>query len=86
VRACPYLWNANFTFRIATASRKEECVTFPIFLLLLALEVLDISVAGRRAALSALDYLSTQGMVILRYVRLVVIPFGFTCDSDILIV
>ena len=37
---------------------------------LLALELLHVTGAGTRAGISPLDYLSTQGTVILRYIRL----------------
>jgi hypothetical protein len=88
---------------------KEECVAFPVFLLLirpavkpaiamlalsaaagirvlLALEFLHISGAGSRAGISPLDYLLTQGTVILRYLVLLFAPHGFTCDPDIPVV
>jgi protein O-mannosyl-transferase len=50
---------------------------------LIALEVLGISGAGRRAGIAAFDYLATQGIVILRYFRLLLVPYGFTCDPGI---
>ena len=85
---------------------KEECVTFPLFLLMIrptilpalsmlclslvagartlfALELLQISGAGSRAGISPLHYLSTQGPVIVRYLRLLLLPYGFTCDPEI---
>jgi protein O-mannosyl-transferase len=88
---------------------KEECVAFPLFLLmirrrilpalcmlclslaaglrvLLAIKLLGISGAGANAGISPLEYLSTQGTVILRYLRLLLVPYGFTFDPDIPIV
>jgi hypothetical protein len=53
---------------------------------LLALEFLHISGAGTRAGISPLDYLSTQGTVILRYLLLLFAPYGFSCDPDIPVV
>lgn len=50
---------------------------------LLAVDLLKVSGAGSRAGITPLDYLSTQGFVILRYFRLLLVPFGFTCDPDI---
>ena len=41
--------------------------------------------AGSGASVSALDYFSTQGVVILRYFRLLLVPYGFTVDPDIAI-
>jgi hypothetical protein len=88
---------------------KEECVTFPLFLLLfrrailpvagmlclslaagvrvlLVINTLHVRGAGAGAGISPLDYLSTQGTVILRYFRLLLVPYGFTCDPAIAIV
>jgi protein O-mannosyl-transferase len=101
-------WYAVACFASALLG-KEECVTFPVFLLmtrrtllpaagmlclslvagvrvLLALEITKISGAGARAGISALDYFSTQGSVILRYLRLMLIPYSFSFDPDIPIV
>jgi hypothetical protein len=101
-------WPAAGFFIFALLS-KEECVAFPLFLLLirralfpaicmlflslvagtrvlLALQLLHISGAGSRAGISPFDYFSTQGTVIWRYLRLLVVPYGFTCDPDITIV
>lgn len=101
-------WAAAGWFVLALLS-KEECVTFPFFLLLirrallpaagmlclslaagcrvlLALKILHISGAGAGAGISPLDYFTTQGTVILRYLRLLLAPYGFTCDPDIPIV
>jgi protein O-mannosyl-transferase len=52
----------------------------------LALKILHISGAGASAGISPLDYFTTQGIVILRYFRLLLAPYGFTCDPDIPIV
>ena len=92
---------------------KEECVTFPLFLLLLnfalargrrewkpiaamlglaglaGLHVLLAtshivgSEAGASAGVSPLGYLASQGFVILRYLRFLLIPAGLTVDPDI---
>ncbi len=92
---------------------KEECVAFPVFLLLLSLplsrkskELKPIAVmfalsfaagirvllavqttpgsgAGVQAAVTWQSYLLTQGMVILRYLRMLALPWGFTVDPDI---
>jgi hypothetical protein len=42
--------------------------------------------AGETAGISALSYLSCQGIVIVRYLRLLVIPAGLTVDPDMRIV
>lgn len=39
--------------------------------------------AGAQAAVTSQTYLITQGVVILRYLRMLVIPWGFTVDPDI---
>jgi tetratricopeptide (TPR) repeat protein len=39
--------------------------------------------AGLRAGISPWKYLLAQGPVILRYLRLLVVPYGFTVDADI---
>lgn len=101
-------WRAAGWFGLALLS-KEECVAFPIFLLLfqqnvraflgmlcmssaagarvlLSLKILHIRGAGAQAGVSPIDYLSTQGTVILRYFRLFLIPYGFSCDPDITVV
>jgi protein O-mannosyl-transferase len=92
---------------------KEECVAFPVFLLLLAIAksrlakewkpiavmfalsiaaglrvmVLTRSIAGSgagtQAGVSAQSYLLAQGPAILRYLRMLMIPWGFTVDPDI---
>jgi len=101
-------WAAAAWFTLALLS-KEECVAFPLFLLLirpallpavgmlclsssagarvlLALKVLHVSGAGASAGISRLDYFTTQGMVIMRYFRLLLVPYGFTFDPNIPIV
>ena len=39
--------------------------------------------AGAQAGISPGSYLLTQGVVILRYLRLMIVPYGFTIDPDI---
>src|SRR5271157_3941432 len=39
--------------------------------------------AGLRAGISPWEYLLAQGPVILRYLRLLIVPYGFTVDPDI---
>lgn len=39
--------------------------------------------AGSRAGISAIQYLGTQGGVILRYLRFLIVPYGFSVDPDI---
>jgi tetratricopeptide (TPR) repeat protein len=41
------------------------------------------SLAGLRAGISPWKYLLAQGPVILRYLRLLIVPYGFTVDADI---
>ena len=93
---------------------KEECVAFPIFLLLVArrektgwrsdlppiLAMLALSVAagvrvllataavpgsgaGTQAGFSPWTYFLAEGTVILRYLRMLVLPWGFTVDPNI---
>ena len=105
-------WPAVGWFALALAA-KEECVAFPLVLLLLhlverrdrrermpiaAMLVLSLAAgsrvfaalrahpdapAGAQAGIGALDYLLAQGPVVLRYLRLLVVPWGFTVDPDI---
>jgi len=53
---------------------------------ILVLKILHIRGAGAGAGISPLDYFATQGTVILRYFRLLLVPYGFTCDPDIRVV
>jgi tetratricopeptide (TPR) repeat protein len=53
---------------------------------LLALKLLHVRGAGATAGVSPLNYLATQGTVILRYLRLFLVPYGFSCDPDIPVV
>jgi tetratricopeptide (TPR) repeat protein len=41
------------------------------------------ALAGLRAGISPSNYLLAQGPVILRYLRLLIVPYGFTVDADI---
>ena len=105
-------WLAVAWFAAALLS-KEECVAFPLFLLLLSLTgpryrsqfhtigvMLALSVAAglrvvisgqatygsgiaSQAGVSPLDYLLTQGTVILRYLRQLILPWGFSVDPDV---
>ena len=91
---------------------KEECVAFPVFLLLIALPLslkskklapiaamLALSLAaglrvlfevqttpgsgaGIQAGVTWKSYLLTEGLVILRYFRMLALPSGFTVDAD----
>jgi hypothetical protein len=92
---------------------KEECVAFPVFLLLLHFSaprdrkelkpivvMFALSLAagvrvliavnstagsggGAQAAISWQTYLAAQGVVILRYLRMLVLPWGFSIDPGI---
>jgi hypothetical protein len=105
-------WRAVAWFAVALLA-KEECVAFPVFLLLLhfsisrntsefrpiaamfglsliaGLRVLLATAtrpgaaAGFQAGVSPMEYLASQGVVIWRYFRLLVFPWGFTVDPDI---
>jgi tetratricopeptide (TPR) repeat protein len=105
-------WQAVAWFAAALLA-KEECVAFPLFLLLLyfsgsrnaaelraigamlglsllaGLRVLFATVvqpgaaAGPQAGIAPWDYLVAQGVVILRYFRLALLPWGFTVDPDV---
>jgi len=107
-----HLWWATGWFAAALLA-KEECVAFPVFLLLLhfsrhrdsrelkpiaamfalsaaagirvliAVQNTPGSGAGAQAAVSWRSYLVTQGAVILRYLRMLIVPLGFTVDADI---
>ena len=97
----------------AALTAKEECVTFPVFLLLLGVSLgsekrsraalaamfaaafaagaaVYVAVlltpgapAGPRAGISTEQYLLAQGPVILRYLRLLILPWGFNVDPQI---
>ncbi len=105
-------WIAVLWFTAALLA-KEECVAFPLLLLLLHVSasrsrrelrpigmMLVLSVAagarvlfatlqnpasgaGAGAGVGPLQYLSAQGCVILRYFRLLLVPWGFTIDPEI---
>ena len=92
---------------------KEECVSFPLFLLLLELSTSQRvrlwkpivamlalaliagarvflaaqstpgSQAGAQAGVSFTAYALTQGTVIWRYLRMLIVPWGFTIDPEI---
>jgi tetratricopeptide (TPR) repeat protein len=106
------VWWATAWFAAALLA-KEECVAFPVFLLLLhfsrsrdskelkpigamfalaaaagfrvllAAQSTPGSGAGAQAAISWQSYFLTQGAVILRYLRMLLVPLGFTVDADI---
>jgi tetratricopeptide (TPR) repeat protein len=105
-------WLSVGFFALALLS-KEECVAFPLFLLLLsghsgrkpwiwkpAAAMLALSAAaaarvfyalslnpqvpaGAHAGISPFQYFLAQGHVILRYFRLLLLPFWFNVDPDI---
>jgi protein O-mannosyl-transferase len=107
-------WWAVAWFALALLA-KEECVAFPVFLLLLHFSVsrdrkelkpiaamFALSLAagvrvliaanttagsggGAQAAISWQTYLAAQGIVILRYLRMLVLPWGFSIDPGITI-
>lgn len=52
---------------------------------MLVLSQIPHSGAGAGSTISAFDYAATQGPVILRYFRLLLIPYGFTVDPQIAI-
>lgn len=85
---------------------KEECVAFPLFLLLIrrdwkpvaamlglslaaglrvlwAASVIPGSGAGAQSGVSPLAYFEAQSGAILRYVRLLVLPWGFSADPRV---
>ncbi len=104
-------WWAVAWFAVALLA-KEECVAFPVFLLLLALPLslksrelppiaamfaLSIgaglrvlfavqttagSGAGAHAGVTWQSYLLMEGEAILRYFRMLLLPWGFTVDAD----
>jgi hypothetical protein len=107
-----HVWQAVGWFAAALLA-KEECVAFPVFLLLLhfsgsrsraelkpiaamfalsaaagvrvlvAAQTTPGSGAGAQASVSWQSYLAVQGVVILRYLRMLIVPLGFTVDADI---
>jgi tetratricopeptide (TPR) repeat protein len=107
-----HLWWVTAWFAAALLA-KEECVAFPVFLLLLhfsrsrdrtelkpiaAMFALSIAAgirvllavqntagsgAGAQASITWQAYLLTQGAVILRYLRMLIVPLGFTVDAEI---
>jgi hypothetical protein len=48
-----------------------------------ALAVLGIREAGSGSGIAPLDYLCTQGVVVLRYLRMLALPYGFSIDPDL---
>jgi len=111
--ACLYFWLRQrwivvvLLFGCALMA-KEECVTFPLFLLLLpsvrnvrcifwmlglaaaaglravwATALVVGSGAGFTAGISPLRYFGFQGAAIIRYLRLLFVPWGFTIEPDI---
>jgi tetratricopeptide (TPR) repeat protein len=52
----------------------------------LALKHLHVVGAGAAAGISPINYFATQGTVVLRYLRLLLLPYGFTFDPDIPVV
>jgi hypothetical protein len=106
------IWLATAVFAAALLA-KEECVAFPVFLLLLhfsasrarrefpaiaamlalalasgvrvlyAISVTPAAGSGPESGVRALDYLASQGPVILRYLRQIAIPWGFSIDPQI---
>jgi protein O-mannosyl-transferase len=99
-------WRAAAWFGVALLC-KEECVAFPLILILFgprnwkafaaligmaflvgvrtiyATSLISSSGAGFTAGISPAAYLASQGVVILRYLRLLLVPWGFTVDPDI---
>jgi protein O-mannosyl-transferase len=51
-----------------------------------ALKYMHVSGAGATAGISPVEYLCTQGEVVLRYLRLLLLPYGYTFDPDIAVV
>ena len=101
-------WRAAGWFAFALLA-KEECVTFPLFLLFFHRAYAPVAVmlgcslaaglrvlaalagspdggAGAGAGITPLDYFSTQGLVIFRYLRLLALPYGFTVDPGVAVV
>ena len=106
------IWLATALFAAALLA-KEECVAFPVFLLLLhfsvsrrrrefaaigamlalalaaglrvfyAISITPAAGSGSQAGVTPFAYLAAQGPVILRYLRQVAIPWGFSVDPQI---
>lgn len=114
---CLYLWlRGRFALAVACFGcallAKEECVTFPLVLLLLqpmrgrwrpfACMVGLAALAGGRAVwataqaagsgagfgtpITPLHYLQAQGIAVTRYLQLVLVPWGFTIEPNVLLV
>jgi hypothetical protein len=62
------------------------CLAIAAGLRVIAVAAPPGSGAGFGASVSPLEYFATQGLVILRYFRLLLIPYGFTVDPDIPVV
>ncbi len=106
------IWLSTAVFAAALLA-KEECVAFPLFLLLLhfsasrarrefpaiaamlalalaagfrvlyAISLAPGAGAGSQAGMTPLAYLAAQGPVMARYLRQIVIPWGFSIDPQI---
>lgn len=72
-------------------TRKPQAVCFGVMLglslaagarVLYATQVIRGAPAGFQAGISPLHYLAAQSIVILRYLRLLIVPYGFTVDPD----
>lgn len=114
---CLYLWlRERFVLAVACFAcallAKEECVTFPLVLLLLqpmrgrwrpfACMIALAALAGTRAVwatahlagsgagfgtpITPIHYLRTQGIAITHYLQLVLVPWGFTIEPNLLLV
>ena len=98
-------WRATAWFAVALCA-KEECVAFPLFLLLLrrdwkpgaamlglslaaglrvlwAATVTPGSGAGAQSGISPLAYLAAQSGAVLRYGKLLALPWGFSIDPRV---
>jgi len=103
---CDRPWHAVCWY-VPALLAKEECVAFPVMLLLfnrkrtapvavmLAMSVvagvrvlyvtttIRGSGAGAEAGIAPIEYFLTQGIALLRYLRLLVLPYGFTIESPL---
>lgn len=103
-------WEAA-TWFVPALLAKEECVAWPLFLVLLrfsaatrpailamlamaalaggrvlyAAGAISGSGAGAGAAVSSVVYLQAQGVALWRYARLLVLPYGFTIESPVVV-